>query len=186
MALFSDSDFKAIAIDVFDNNIEKHPTVKQIFGKVTKPDVPLILYVAYLYDKNTPLRLKVPDIAERKKEAAELAGLKGNKENIFSLKDEKLVGYVNTYLKYQSSKIWAAMVANEEVLYEYQQELLSPITGFKNDKDKLQALDIKSRLMNECDSIIKRLDAYEDKLFGDLRDNIQEVINYTPESVANM
>jgi hypothetical protein len=57
---------------------------------------------------------------------------------------------------------------------------------FKNDKDKLSALEIKSKLMNECDAIIKRVEAYEDKLFGDLTDKKEEIINYTPESIANI
>lgn len=59
------------------------------------------------------------------------------------------------------------LVSNEEVLWQYQQELLSPITDFRQDKEKLQALDIKSKLMNECDSMIKRIEGYEDKIYGD-------------------
>lgn len=78
------------------------------------------------------------------------------------------------------------MTANEEVLWQYQQELLTPIRDFKNDKDKLQALEIKTKLMQECDSIIKRIDAYEEKIFGDNTDKKKEILNLTPESIANV
>lgn len=78
------------------------------------------------------------------------------------------------------------MTANEEVLWQYQQELLTPIRDFKNDKDKLQALEIKTKLMQECDAIIKRIDAYEEKIFGDNIDKKKEILNLTPESIANV
>jgi regulator of sigma D len=187
MALFTKEDFNKMLIPVGEDGIEKLPLVKQIFGKITKSNVPQILYVAYMYDKNSPLRTKISSIEERKEEAAELAGIsKQDRNTIFALEDKDLVAMVNAYLRYQSSKIWASMIANEEVLWQYQQELLTPITLFKNDKDKLSALEIKSKLMNECDAIIKRVEAYEDKLFGDLTDKKEEIINYTPESIANI
>jgi hypothetical protein len=78
------------------------------------------------------------------------------------------------------------MTANEEVLWQYQQELLTPIVNYKNDKDKLQALEIKTKLMQECDSIIKRIEAYEEKIFGDNIDKKKEILNLTPESIANV
>lgn len=78
------------------------------------------------------------------------------------------------------------MTANEEVLWQYQQELLTPIMNYKNDKDKLQALEIKTKLMIECDSIIKRIEAYEEKIFGDNDDKKKEILNLTPESIANV
>lgn len=78
------------------------------------------------------------------------------------------------------------MTANEEVLWQYQQELLTPIVNYKNDKDKLQALEIKTKLMQECDAIIKRIEAYEEKIFGDNDDKKKEILNLTPESIANV
>jgi hypothetical protein len=186
MASFTDEEFSKIAISVGQKNLEKDPVVNQIFGKVSKDDIPLIEYVALLYDMKSPMRLKIPDIVERKEECAEMAGLKGDNTHIFDLSDDKLLGYINVYLKHQSSKIWAILAANEEVLWQYQQELLTPIVNFKNDKDKLQALEIKSKLMGECDAIIKRIEAYEEKLFGDNQLKKDKIINYTPESIANV
>lgn len=186
MASFTDEEFSRIAIPIGQKTLEKDPVVNQIFGKVSKDDIPLIEYVALLYDMKSPMRLKIPDIVERKEECAEMAGLKGDNSHIFDLSDDKLLGYINVYLKHQSSKIWAILAANEEVLWQYQQELLTPITNFKNDKDKLQALEIKSKLMGECDAIIKRVEAYEEKLFGDNQLKKDKIINYTPESIANV
>lgn len=186
MALFIKSDFNKMALPVNEELTPKHETVKQIFGDIDKSLIPLVYYTAYMYDKNSPLRTKISSIEDRKEEAASLAGIKSGKDYIFSLEHPNIVNFINSYLKFQQSKIWAVLVANEEVLWQYQQELLTPIVNFKNDKDKLSALDIKSKLMNECDAVIKRIEAYEDKLFGDATDKKDEILNYTPESIANI
>lgn len=132
------------------------------------------------------MRLKISDIQLRKEECYEMSELKDEKEGIFDLSHDNILAYINAYLKHQSSKIWAVMTANEEVLWQYQQELLTPIVNYKNDKDKLQALEIKTKLMQECDSIIKRIEAYEEKIFGDNDDKKKEILNLTPESIANV
>ncbi len=186
MAIFTDSEYNNILLPVNDKDLHKNPLVKQIFGKVEIDDIPMLRYIALLYDIKSPLRLKIPDIVERKEECAEMANIKDGKLDIFDLSNDKLLGYINVYLRYQSSKVWAVLTANEEVLWQYQQELLSPIKDFKNDKDKLQALEIKSKLMGECDAIIKRIESYEDKIFGDNKQEKDKILNYTPESIANI
>lgn len=186
MALFTQEELGKILLPLDDQNLDKNPAAAQIFGKFPKSDIPILRYVALMYDKNSPLRTKVANIEERKEECAEIAGIKTDKDKIFDLSHEKVVRYINIYLRYQSSKIWAILAANEDVLWQYQQELFKPITDFKNDKDKLQALEIKSKLMSECDAIIKRIEAYEEKLFGDNLEKKDEIINYTPESIANI
>jgi hypothetical protein len=132
------------------------------------------------------MRLKISDIQLRKEECYDMSEIKEPKEQIFDLSYDNILVYINAYLKHQSSKIWAVMTANEEVLWQYQQELLTPIVNYKNDKDKLQALEIKTKLMQECDSIIKRIDAYEEKIFGDNADKKKDILNLTPESIANV
>lgn len=184
MALFSEKEFKDMLIPVMDKDLAKNPIIIQIFGDIGG-DLDVIKYIALIYDSKSPLRLKLPEIKTRKEEAASIAGLPTKSDDIFDLTHPNMLGYVNAYLRYQSSKIWAVLAANEEVLWQYQQELLTPIVNYKNDKDKLQALEIKSKLMGECDAIIKRIDAYEEKLFGDNLERKDDVLNFTPESIAN-
>ena len=189
MAFFSEKDFKELMIPIYDKDLSKNASIKRMFPRIIAADIPLLIYVSLMYDQKSPLKQKIANITERKKEAVAIAGIKATKDelsDIFDLNNDKLVEYINIYLRSQSSKIWAAMVANEEVLWQYQQELLTPITVYKNDKDKLQALEIKSKLMQECDSIIKRIDAYEEKLFGDTKDKLEKIVAFTPESIANI
>jgi hypothetical protein len=186
MALFVEDDFKVLSINPFEKNFIKNKIVQQVFGRVSQSDEPILKYIILLYDSKSPMRLKIPLLSDRKIECAELAELKTGKEEIFDLRHDNIVGYINSYLRYQQSKIWSILAANEEVLWQYQSELLTPITQYKTDKDKLQALEIKSKLMAECDAIIKRIDSYEEKLFGDNTDKKDKILSMTPEMIANV
>lgn len=185
MALFSDDEFKVLPINPFDKNFVDNPMVKQIFGKLNPFEEKVAKYIILLYESKSPLRQKITNLSERKKECAELVGLK-QVDQIFDLSYPNIITHISSYMRHQQSKVWSVLVANEEVLWQYQSELLTPITTFKTDKDKLQALDMKSRLMVECDAIIKRIDSYEEKLFGDNLDKKEEIIAMTPESIANV
>lgn len=188
MATFLISEFENLTLPINEKDLHKNSVATQIFGdKIPSGHTPMLKYVALLYDMKSPLRLKIPDINLRKQECAEIAGLKnGEEDGIFDLSNDNILVYINSYLRYQSSKVWAILAANEEVLWQYQQELLTPIRDFKNDKDKLQALEIKSKLMGECDAIIKRIESYEDKIFGDNKEKKEIIRNITPESIANL
>jgi len=59
----------------------KHPEFKVKFDNINKDK--LIRYVIYMYDRNTPLRRKFPDILRRKVEAAKEAGFKINEVGLF-------------------------------------------------------------------------------------------------------
>ena len=78
------------------------------------------------------------------------------------------------------------IVSNEQTFYEYQQRLLEPVDAEK-DKDLLQALQIKSKLMEDCNNINERLDGYYRKLFGEDENVSRSVVKrkrLTPEQIA--
>ena len=150
----------------------------------------LIAYVVYMYDMHSPLREYYADLRVRKEEAAELAKLKGkiNLEDLYDLKIEEVSAMVNDFLVYQNERVWSMFVSNEQTFYEYQQKLLQSVEGDK-DKDILQALQIKSKLMNDMDEINTRLEGYLRRMTGE--DNqaievIQKRKMITPESIANV
>lgn len=169
--------------------------IKKVFPglyKIRRVDMDsLICYIVFMYDINSPMRKFFSDIDERKKECAVLAGydLQADKARVgrlFDFTDKNITEMTTSFLKYQNNKAWAVLQSNEEVLWQYHHELLSPIINFKQDKEKLQALEIKSKLMNECDAIIKRIEMYEDKIFGGDQRLIAQVNSSptSPESIA--
>ena len=196
MAIFTKETFEDLFINVYEqkNIIKKNlDKITDAFGLVVdiRPDIEKLLkYIIYMYDKNTPMRELYQELQERKVECALLSGYSEKKdkttlEELYNLTDKRACELISSFLKYQNHKSWALLVSNEEVLWQYQQELLNPITDFRQDKEKLQALEIKSKLMNECDSIIKRIEGYEEKIYGDdkkLKDAMKNVTS--PENIA--
>ena len=196
MAIFEKENFNRLYIDIYDkknvikNNLEK---ITNAFGLVddSRNDIEkLIKYIMYMYDKYSPRREMYQELEERKTECALLSGYKESKDKkilkeLFNLTDKRACKLISSFLKFQNHKTWAMLLSNEEVLWQYQQELLRPITDFRQDKEKLQALDIKSKLMNECDSMIKRIEGYENKIYGDDNKLKEEMKNATsPENIA--
>lgn len=198
MAVFSDEAFNNLCVPIYkeEDVLEKYKyDLKKIFGglfKHRRVDLEkLVKYVIYMYDLSSPMRELFTDMSIRKTECAMLAGYDIKKdekrlERIYILEDRDIVEMISSYLKFQNHKTWAMLTTNEEVLWQYQKELLQPITEFKQDKEKLQALDIKSKLMNESDSIINRIKNYEDKIFGDNKE-VQSKLKQaktSPETIA--
>lgn len=198
MAIFNDEAFSRLCVPIYKQSsvLTKYKSeFKKIFGglfKHRRVDLEKIIkYIIYMYDLNSPMRELFPDMSIRKTECAILSGYDIEKDEkrlskIFNLEDRDIVEMIFNYLKFQNHKTWAMLTTNEEVLWQYQQELLSPITDFRQDKEKLQALEIKSKLMNESDSIINRIKSYEDKIFGDDKE-VQSKLKQaktSPESIA--
>lgn len=146
----------------------------------------LIKYVVYMYDIMSPLRHHYSDVGHRKLEAAVLAGYDPDREEkllegIFNFSDDVAKFLVSEFLKYLNNKTWAILQSNEEVLWQYNEELLQSITDFKTDKEKLQALDMKTKLMRECDEIVGRIEGYEQKIFGEDK-SLLAMVRDTPTS----
>ena len=79
------------------------------------------------------------------------------------------------------------IVSNEEVFYEYQSKLLIK-TEEDRDKDLLQALQIKSKIMSDMDVINDRLESYYGKLYQGDSELIAHVQlkNISPEEIAEL
>ena len=57
-------------------------------------------------------------------------------------------------------------MTQESLFAEYAQEILLPITRFKDQKQKLDALLVKSKLNEELDKIDTKLDGLYKDMFG--------------------
>ena len=142
----------------------------------------------------SPLKDYFPNISVRKTQAADLAGFNLETEenyldNLYNLTGqyaEHFVHCISEYLISQNNRLWSMIVSNEQTFYEYQQRLLEPVDAEK-DKDLLQALQIKSKLMEDCNNINERLDGYYRKLFGEDENVSRSVVKrkrLTPEQIA--
>ena len=146
-----------------------------------------------MYDQNTPMKEQFPDLKVRKEQCAVLSGYDLVKDNevlhdMFFFLSEKLIVMVDEFLRKQNNRIWSMIVSNEQTFFEYQTKLLSPVEGDR-DKDILQALQIKSKIMDDLNTINDRLDSYYMKLYGEDQELLKVIKadkRLTPEFIANL
>ena len=153
-----------------------------------------------MYDINSPLRHHYPELGKRKEFAADLAGYDLMKDDVtqlfdFKLKDgdeeepyEELLELTIKYLKYQNNMVWFMIVSNEQAFFEYNRRVMMPVDGAR-DKDILQAVEIKTKIMSSMDDIYLRLQKYFRDLSGG-DEKLEEILTkrkrLRPEEIANV
>ena len=128
-------------------------------------------YVIYFYDKNTPLRSLYPDVDQRKQQAAVLAGFDLEKDRVllnkmFTLADKPLTNAVISFIRFQNSRAWSGLVANEQLLWETQENLMRRFDEFKDSKQLLDAVKVKTQISETADKIMILINKYEAELFA--------------------
>lgn len=181
----------------FDPTVKKtltavYPKLKDIVGS---GDDKMHRYVILMYDVNSPLRQHYPELGKRKEFAASMAGYDLMKDDVTGLFDfkindephEELLDMIIRYLKYQNNWVWSMIVSNEQAFYEYNRRVMMPVEG-NRDKDILQAISIKTQIMNSQDDIYQRLQKYYRDLSGG-DTNLEEAITVRkrlrPEEIAS-
>lgn len=193
--IFNKEDFDKMIFNPFGvkRPLKKAFPKMKMFKSFEVADDQMIAYVLYMYDQNTPLKEQFPDLKIRKEQAAVLSGYNLKKDgeflhDLFFFVSEKLVEMVDEFLRKQNNRIWSMIVSNEQTFFEYQTKLLSPVEGDR-DKDILQALQIKSKIMDDLNTINDRLDSYYMKLYGEDQELLKVIKadkRLTPEFIANL
>ena len=132
----------------------------------------LIRYILYLYDKGSELRRYFPDIAERKKICAELAGLdltvqlqqdKAEEFYVLSHKSSRLS--MISFIKYQNNVIYGLYWSNIEHLWKLVSDVSKQFKEFSNDKAYLEGQKIKSQMLELAEETLGRIKKHELELF---------------------
>jgi len=193
--IFNTEDFKKMIFNPFKvkGSLKKKFPKMKMFSSFQTAEDQMIAYVLYMYDQNTPMKEQFPDLKIRKEQSAVLSGYDLVKDNeilhdMFFFKSTKVIEMVDEFLRKQNNRIWSMIVSNEQTFFEYQKKLLSPVEG-ERDKDILQALQIKSKIMDDLNTINDRLDSYYMKLYGEDQELLKIIKSdkrLTPEFIANL
>jgi hypothetical protein len=132
----------------------------------------LIRYILYLYDKGSELRRYFPDIAERKKICAELAGLDFHKkthqdkaEEFYELSNKASRLSMISFIKHQNNVIYGLYWSNIEHLWKLISDVSKKFTEFSNDKAYLEGQKIKSQMLELAEETLGRIKKHELELF---------------------
>ena len=155
----------------------------------------VIKYICYLYDPNSPLKEFFPICLDAKSRrlSSPVFNLDDNRFKdmviaMMSLKNEVVVVMIDEFLRFVNNRVWSMIVSNEETFYEYQRKLLRNVTADR-DKDLLQALQIKGKIMEDLDNINERLEKYYLKLYAGDEDLVKTITSrksITPENIGDV
>lgn len=168
-------------------NVEQLSIIPEIFSLV---DQQVIRYLCYCYDKKLGLNKVYKDLSERKRQAAILAGYDTLSQDdecqmLYKLDDpdKKYASAAAIILKAQEDKIWTMIVMNEEVFYQYQEVVLRPVR--EDDKELLQSLQIKEKLLDSSLTIASRLEDLYKRMYGEDVEVLRKAGSYSsPESIV--
>lgn len=193
--MYKAEDFKRCVFNPLcdDSMLKTYPKLRELFtwGENTwrnhKSIDGILRYVCAMYDQNSPLITDIKELDRRKEQAAILAGfntcsdvtlvvtVEGDLEEIdFDDEDidlppavpkDELPELITLYLAmFQKSLEWAAMVAIENKFWESTKMILAPVTG-KDSKDELTAIEKKSKIADELEKDIRRIQTFKKSFF---------------------
>lgn len=183
---------KGMLFDIYEPELSRNAMVLDIFKEIgpkgsrviIKSDEEFIRYVALMYDKNSPLKRYT--IESKKEQAVKHSGIinEDHIERVYTLKkknrsgeletDTKLVGMIHCYLKYQNNFAWSSYNINSELFWQNQLTVLKGATDPKEQETIM-------KLMDRNETLRARLKSYEDEIFGDNKEEMEEIINFSVE-----
>lgn len=153
----------------------------------------LIKYVLALYDPKSPIIKDNPDYSSRKQAAAILAGYSLHDttklDTVYTCDSEYMVGFIVNFLRnVVQSRIWASLQADEQTYWEFIYRMMLPINREKGDKDQVQAVAVKTKLSEDKESILSRVESNLSKFLGedeDLKKKVKKQ-DFSPEYMAGV
>ena len=176
---------------------EAHPKLHTLtsFEKCERPDKQKVIrYIILMYDPKSPYITLFQDVEIRKRECAIAAGYDPvanatedlETKALYEFVDQDFVLMVVEFIQRINNRIWSMIVSNEQVFYEAHQTLLQQVENTKGDKDKIQAVELKSKLVDLCDKTNDRLETYYRKFYGDSETAAIITGKISPENLDNL
>jgi hypothetical protein len=168
-------------IDILEDEFHKNKNVKRVFKDVPLmiSDIPLMGYVALVYDRFSPLRKE--DLSDRKGSAIALCNFPTVSEAdlAISIGDDRTKTFVQKYIKAQHSVKWAQYVSFEAAFYNNIKIMMDEQTGVGDQEKigKITANNIK---------ILEELERMKEFMFIDDTDQAESIINFFPEDFCRL
>jgi hypothetical protein len=179
---------EGMLIDIYADEVHKLPIVADIYSEINKNatakmksinivDEPFLKYVALMYDKQSPIQKQ--QIENRKLIAVEQAGFKYEHDimRAVDITDDRTVALIHYYLRYQSDFVWSAYCTTLESFYGNQQMILKGAGDAKEQETVM-------KLQDKLPKLIEALESYRHKIYGDNREQITKIENFTVEDYA--
>lgn len=194
------TEFSKMTWKVYSAKSDKEVDLSAIpsFSRIKADRLPIIKYMAFLYDVESPFNKRIPDVTERKREAALLAGFDftspqgmAKAERLYKLSDEVYRDVVMDMLRYQRNKEFTQLVSLETFFEECARRMFQPLEDIqdgKNSKMEMDAVLVKSKISDEMQKTSEKIDILYRKLFCDdpaVKKIVAKIVQFSPEGIAD-
>lgn len=137
-------------------------------------------FIIMCYHKDSDLVSKHKDkLKDKWIEAKKLTGFKGEASELYE--------HISKFLIYQNDSVWQQLCSCQSTFNEYQEIILKPLQQSADDDKLLKAASLKSKLIDDCDKLIDKIDSYLSKVFEKDKSliNIVKTKPISPENISN-
>lgn len=158
---------------------EAYPFLEEIIPEELTPTIDIekfLKYISFVYDPNSPLSSDSIDL-RKSRAAAEVGFIQAHAD------DHR--GIIVAYLKkITHSAIWAEIVTNESLFWDYVQRLNMPISG-ENEDEQLKAVERQGKMATMLGSFRLRAQELRKTMFnGDKELESFEQVLENPQDIA--
>jgi hypothetical protein len=154
---------------------------------LTKLDLPILnglnesqkKFIIMCYHKDSDLVSKYKDkLKDKWVEAKAKTGYKGEASDLYE--------YISKFLISQNDAVWQQLCSCQSTFNEYQEIILKPLQQSADDDKLLKAASLKSKLIDDCDKLIDKIDSYLSKVFEKDKSliNIVKTKPISPENIS--
>lgn len=131
----------------------------------------IIQYVELMYSEKSELN-QINDLTQRKRKAIEESGITDHDliESLVNLSNDDLNLIIFEYLTRQNSNKYTQLCADQQLLWEMQQEILKPIEGDSKD-ERLKAVEYKDKVSIRSTDLLRRIN----QVYSEIYRNDEEI-----------
>lgn len=147
-----------------------YPNLLDIDGfKIASDKQIRYILLLYQFEDNDFIKTYRDDIIERRRKASEVVGFKvADLEEIINGRNEFHNKLVINFASYLNNKVWMLIISLEQRFIEAIELTMKPLATLdEKSKDLLSSAQLKSKLSDDCDEMIQKLDSYYKQLFYD-------------------
>lgn len=160
------------------------PDIWEVYDKEPKK---IINFILLMYDPESPFVKRYQNVKKRIIAVSDYTGVdKLDKfEEIVGYQTPLMLQFIDMYVKHINSRLWSMIVVADTTFFEYQTQLLT-VVGGKDSKDRLTALNLKTKILQAIDDLGARLDGYYSKLYASDAglEDIIKTKGISPEGIA--
>lgn len=155
-----------------------YPDLLEVDGFKTASDKHIrYILLLYQFEDNEFIKTYRDDIIKRRRKASEKVNFTPpNIDEIIAGKDDYTNKLIINFTSFLNHKVWMLITSIEQRFVEAIELTMKPLATLdEKSRDLLSSAQLKSKLSEDCDDMVKKLDSYYRILFNDDKEIIKTI-----------